>query len=118
MELISEEDMKNDKFIVHGDKFATICDLKYLDMIIPKGFLFDGVTIIAPFGFLFSNKDLNQGLEASCFHDFMCLHKDKYSRKQATKVLIDIWRDNGLENFKASIAKFAVNIYQWFKGWK
>lgn len=104
-------------FAVDGLKYVSLKPLEYKGIKIPKDFHFDGVTIIAPFGFLFSNKDLLQGLRASCFHDFMCQHKDIYSRKQATKILIEIWREDGLEEFKAVLVKFAVNVFQIMKGW-
>lgn len=104
-------------FLVVGEKYRTIKELKYKDIVVPKGFEFDGVTVKAPFTFLFSNKDLRQGIRASCFHDYMCQHKDKYKREYATNILVEIWQEDGLEDFKAWFVRWSVNLYQWFNGW-
>lgn len=106
------------KFGVKGLKYVTLKELHYDGITVPKGFEFDGVTVMAPFTLLFSNKDLRQGIRASCFHDWMCQHKDEYSREYATKVLVDIWKEDGLESLKAWFVKVCVNAYQWLKGWK
>ena len=105
-------------FLVVGEKYQTVVPLVYKGISVPKGFVFDGVTVKAPFTFLFSNKDLRQGIRASCFHDFMCRHKNQYSRKFATDILVKIWREDGLENWKAFFVRLSVNLYQWFNGWK
>lgn len=106
------------EFAVCDSNYVTLRDLQYQDIVVPKGFMFDGVTVKAPFIFIFSNKDLRQGIRASCFHDFMCQNKEKYSRKQATDLLVEIWKQDGLESFKSWIVRFSVNFYQWLKGWK
>ena len=105
-------------FGVKGLKYVTLKELHYDGITLPKGFEFDGVTVKVPFTLLFSNKDLRQGIRASCFHDWMCQHKNEYSREYATKVLVDIWKEDGLEDFKAWFVKVCVNAYQWLKGWK
>ena len=96
-------------FGINGDKYHTLVSLEYEGIKIPAGFEFDGVTVKAPFTFLFSNKDLRQGIRASCFHDWMCNHKDRYRRETAT---------DGLEAWKAWFVRWSVNLYQWLKGWK
>lgn len=105
-------------FGIVGIKYITLRVLEYKNISVPKGFEFDGVTVKAPFTLLFSNKDLRQGIRASCFHDYLCKHKDLYSRKYATEILIEIWRADGLNTFKAYIVKYSVNFFQWLKGWK
>lgn len=105
-------------FLVVGEKYRTIKELKYKDIVVPKGFEFDGVTVKAPFTFLFSNKDLRQGIRASCFHDYMCQHKDKYKREYATDILVEVWQEDGLEKWKSYLVRLAVNVYQWFNGWQ
>lgn len=112
------ENNKKPEFAVVGINYITLKKITYRDIVIPKGFVFDGVTLPAPFTMLFSNKDLRQGIKASCFHDFMCRHKDKYGRKEATDILIELWREAGLDELKAQIAKVSINIYQFLKGWK
>ena len=92
--------------------------LRYKDIIVPEGFIFDGVSVKAPLSFLFSNKDLIQGIRASCLHDYLCQHKDIYSRKYATNILVDVWVEDGLEKWKAWFVRWSVNLYQWLKGWK
>ena len=106
-------------FAVYGINYVTLRDLEYDGVIVPKGYVFDGVTVKAPFTFIFSNKDLRQGIKASCFHDWICLHKSEYSRKYATDLLVNLWKRDGLNSFKSFIVKISVNFYQFFKGgWK
>jgi len=105
-------------FGIYQNKYVTLRPIKYKNIEIPSGFIFDGVSISSPFTILFSNKDLRQGIRASCFHDWLCQHKNKYSRKYATKILVDIWREDGLDNIKSTIAGICVNLYQWWSGWK
>ena len=85
---------------------------------VPKGFIFDGVTVKAPFTAIFSNKDLRKGIRASCFHDWMCKHKQDYRRSYATGVLVKLWHENGLGAVKAGIVYICVEAYQLFKNWK
>lgn len=106
-------------FAVVGINFVTLKDIKYGDIIVPKGYVFDGVTAKAPFTFIFSTKDLRQGIRASCFHDWICQNKKNYTREYSTKVLVDIWKQDGLNKYKAFIVKISVNVYQFFRGgWK
>lgn len=105
-------------FGISGIDYITLCPLEYKNIKIPAGFRFDGVTVKAPFTLLLSTKDLRQGIRASCFHDYLCRHKDIYSRKYATDILVEIWRADGLNKFKAYIVKISVNFFQWLKGWK
>ena len=107
------------EFGISGLNYITLKQLKYDNIAVPKGFEFDGVTVKAPFTFLFSSKDLRKGIKASCFHDYMCKHKSEYTREYATNVLVEIWQQDGLSPLKALIVKGAVNIFQLFKGgWK
>lgn len=103
-------------FAVYGINYVTLRDLDHDGVIVPKGYVFDGVTLKAPFTFIFSNKDLRQGIKASCFHDYMCKHKSEYTREYATNVLVEIWQQDGLSPLKALIVKGAVNAFQLFKG--
>lgn len=104
------------EFGISGLNYKTLKQLKYDNIVVPKGFEFDGVTVKAPFTLLFSSKDLRKGIKASCFHDYMCKHKEQYTRKYATKVLVDLWRKEGLNRYKAYIVKVCVNAYQMIKG--
>lgn len=106
-------------FEINGLNYITTEELQYDGIIIPKGFEFDGVTVKAPFTLLFSNKDLRQGIRASCFHDWLCQHKSDYTREYSTNVLVDIWRQDGLNYWKSVFVKVSVNVYQYFVGgWK
>lgn len=106
-------------FAVYGINYVTLKDMEYDGIKVPKGYVFDGVTARAPFTFLFSTKDLRQGIRASCFHDWICEHRAEYTREYATDVLVDIWRKEGLNRYKAYIVKICVNVYQMIKGgWK
>ena len=98
--------------------YCTIKPLMYKGIKVPAHFVFDGVTVKAPFTLIFSNKDLRKGIKASCFHDWMCKHKDLYRRKQATKILVELWKENGLSTWKCWIVYICVEIYQLFNGWK
>ena len=106
-------------FAVYGINYDTLRDVEHDSVIVPKGYVCDGVTVKAPFTFIFSNKDLRKGIRASCFHDWLCEHRSQYTREYATKVLVDIWKQDGLNGYKAFIAKISVNVYQFFRGgWK
>lgn len=106
-------------FAVYGINYVTLRDLEHDSVIVPKGYVFDGVTAKAPFTFIFSTKDLRQGIRASCFHDWICQNKKNYTREYSTKVLVDIWKQDGLNKYKAFIVKISVNVYQFFRGgWK
>lgn len=106
-------------FAVYGINYVTLRDLEHDSVIVPKGYVFDGVTVKAPFTLLFSTKDLRQGVRASCFHDWLCEHREEYTREYATDMLVDIWKQDGLNGYKAFIAKISVNVYQFFTGgWK
>lgn len=104
--------------LYRDNNFVTIKPLVHKGIRIPSGFVFDGVTVRAPFTFIFSNKDLRKGIIASCFHDWMCRRKETYKRKEATKVLIDLWKKEGLPTWKCWIVYLFVEIYQICKGWK
>lgn len=106
------------QFGIYQDKYVTLEPLKHKEIEIPSGFVFDGVSVKAPFSIIFSNKDLRQGIRASCFHDWLCQHKNEYSRQYATKILVEIWKEDGLEPYKAKLVGAAVNLYQRLKGWK
>lgn len=106
-------------FAVYGINYVTLHDIEHEGIKIPRGYVFDGVTVRAPFTFIFSNKDLRKGIRASCFHDYMCQNKKDYTRKFATDILVDLWRKEGLNRYKAYIVKICVNVYQMIKGgWK
>lgn len=107
------------EFGVKDIHYITLKKMEYKGVIVPKGFEFDGITVKAPFTFLFSNKDLRRGIKASCFHDYMCKHRENYSRTFATNILVDLWRESGLNIVKAFIVKISVNVFQYFRGgWK
>lgn len=105
-------------FAVFGNDYVTLKKLQYQDIEIPAGFIFDGVTVKAPFTFIFSNKDLRKGIKASCFHDWLCQHKKQYSRTFSTKILVDLWRKNGLGRIKAGLVFIFVELYQICRGWR
>lgn len=83
--------------------YVTKENLVFRNIVVPKGFIFDGVTVKAPFTLLFSNKDLRQGVLASCVHDYMCRNKDKWDRNYATRTLVSLWILDGLSPIKGAI---------------
>lgn len=98
--------------------YVTRENLVFRNIVVPRGFVFDGVTVKAPFRFIFTNDELRRGIRASCFHDYMCKHKLQYRRSYATQILCECWRRDGLPQFKTLIVKWCVNFYQSFiKGW-
>lgn len=105
-------------FAVVDNNYITLRNLQHGNVAVPKGFVFDGVTVKAPFTVIFSNKDLRRGIKASCFHDWMCKHKQDYRRKYATQVLVDLWKQNGLGKIKAGIVYICVELYQICHGWR
>ena len=42
----------------------------------------------------------------------MCRHKEKYKRKEATKILVSLWIDAGLPKWKGYIVYIFVELYQ------
>lgn len=104
------------EFGVKDIHYITLVPIRHEKVYVPVGFEFDGVTVKAPFTFLFSNRDLRKGIKASCLHDFMCKTKQCWDRKYATNVLVDEWCDAGLSKWKGFIVKICVNIYQAIKG--
>lgn len=109
--------MMQESFKVTKQGYQTTREMTYLSVTVPEGFVFDGITIKRPWGILFSNIDLFNGLRAAAFHDYMCKNKEHYRRSFATDVLVAIWREDGLCKSKACIVKFCVNLFQRFKGW-
>ena len=106
-------------FSICGINYVTRRDIEYDGIKVPQGYVFDGVTVKAPFTVIFNSEDLRRGLRASCFHDWLCEHRSEYKRKYATKVLVDLWRANKLGPIKAKIVSICVNVYQLFRGgWK
>lgn len=93
-------------------------DVRYKEIFIPKGFIFDGVTLKFPYSFFFSSKDIYKGIRAALVHDYMCKNKNIYNRKRATDILIEMWLEDELPLWKALFIKPAVNLYQFLKGWK
>lgn len=117
--IVNNKILKDLDFAVYKTNYITLRVLYYDNIIVPKGYIFDGVTVKPPFTIIFSNKDLRQGIRASCFHDWLCNHKSEYELKYATNILVNIWREDGLNIFKSFIVKFFVNLFQIFKGgWK
>lgn len=106
-------------FGIKGLNYITLRKLKYDNIVIPKGFEFDGVTLKAPFTIIFSTDDLMKGIYASCFHDYMCKNRQNYTLKYSTDVLVKLWKKEGLNPFKCFLVKTFVNIFQFFRGgWK
>jgi hypothetical protein len=99
-------------------KYVTLRRIINYEMSIPAGFEFDGVTVKAPFTFIFSNKNLRQGIRASCFHDWMCLDKKTFGRREATEILVSMWCADGLSPFKGWVVSIFVNAFQRLKGWR
>lgn len=105
------------EFMVIDDAYITIKELVYKDIVIPKGYMFDGLTIWIPFTMFFGTQDIRRGIKASCFHDWLCDNRQNYTMTEATKILIELWK--GLSPFQAFLVKISVNIYQFFRsGWK
>lgn len=62
-------------FAVFGNDYVTLKKLQYQDIEIPAGFIFDGVTVKAPFTFIFSNKDLRKGIKAWLVYIFVEMYQ-------------------------------------------
>lgn len=122
--IISYPSMKRLCFAIYSlTKFVTTENLSFRNIIVPKGFVFDGVSLPWFVMFLFTHNELKRGIRASCFHDWMCENKDKFSRREATKILYDIWKQDGLGRnlitiWKPWVVYVFVEIYQICKGWR
>lgn len=103
--------------------YVTLRDLTFKNVTVPKGYIFDGITAKAPFTVIFSNDDLRNGIKAACFHDYLCDNKNLCRRKEATTILINLWKQDGLgrkwyNSWKPWLVYVCVEIYQIMKGWK
>ena len=67
---------------------------------------------------IFSQKNLRNGVRASCFHDYCCENKSKFGRRESTKLLCDLWKKDGLGKVKSFLVYVFVEAYQMGKGWK
>ena len=107
------------------DTFALTKDGKYItkkemaeeNVMVPKHFKFDGITLKQPYAFFFTPKDLRQGRIAAAFHDYMCENKSLFKRKHATHILLKLWKRYGLSSWKAPLIYVCVELYQIGKGW-
>ncbi|MDD4556206.1 MAG: DUF1353 domain-containing protein [Alphaproteobacteria bacterium] len=112
-------------FAVYDEKhYVTMKDLTFRNVTVPKGFIFDGVSVPWFVTWLFTHNDLKRGIMAAAFHDFMCENKDKFSRREATSILMKLWKQAGLGSrwytaFKPWLVYCFVEAYQMTqKGWK
>ena len=111
-------------FAVYDEKhYVTMKDLKFRNVTVPKYFIFDGVSVPWFAMFLFTHNELKRGIMASAFHDFMCENKDKFKRREATSILIKLWKQAGLgshwyTSWKPWLVYISVELYQMAKGWK
>ncbi|MFV0626400.1 MAG: DUF1353 domain-containing protein [Alphaproteobacteria bacterium] len=118
--LISYPSLNNLDIAVYDEKhYVTMKNLTFRDVTVPKGFVFDGVSVPWFTTFLFTHNDLKRGIMASAFHDFMCENKDKFSRREATSILMKLWKQSGISSCKAVVIYVCVEAYQMTqKGWK
>lgn len=116
--------IKNLLFAVFDEtNYVNLEEITFRKISVPKGFVFDGVSIPWFVMWMFSHNDLKRGIKAACFHDFMCEHKDIYQRREATAILLKLWKNAGLGNrwytaWKPWVVYLFVEIYQMMKGWK
>ena len=95
-------------------KFITTRDICFEGVEVPKGFIFDGVTAPFPVSLFFTAHDYRKGIEASCYHDWMCKNKTKYKRKHSTHILIKLWKKNGLASWKQWGTYIFIELFQMF----
>ena len=126
-ELINFPVINSLDFAVFDEKqYVTLRDLTFGDITVPKGFIFDGISV--PWGvmWMFTHNELKRGIRAACFHDFMCEpeNRGRYKRKEATSILLKLWKKAGLGNrwytsWKPYVVYIAVELYQMRQGgWK
>ena len=107
-----------------GTSYVALRDVRYCDRVrVPKRFVFDGVSVPWFCMFLFSHDDLKRGVYAACLHDYMCVHKDRFKRREATEILVRAWKDSGLGSrwytaWKPFLVFASVELYKWANGWK
>ncbi len=111
-------------FAVYGrKKYITLDKLSRQGVKVPAGFVFDGVSVPWFVMWMFTHNELKEGIEAACVHDFMCGHKEKYRRREATSILLKLWKNAGLgerwyTSWKPWVVYAFVELYQISKGWK
>lgn len=83
------------------------------EVIIPQYEASDGPTLNWLTRIFFSNREYVMGAEAALVHDYMCRHKELYSRRVSSKMLRDIWISCGLNKIKGWLVYFLVDFYQF-----
>lgn len=122
--IVSYPVIKSLDFGVYDEKrYVSLRKRTFRNVTVPEGFLFDGISIPWFVMFLFTHNELKKGLQAACFHDFMCENKGVYRRREATSVLLKLWKNAGLGNrwymaWKPWVVYCFVEIYQICKGWR
>ena len=109
--------------VYKATKYITLHLWTFRNINVPEGFVFDGVSVPWFATFLFTHNDLKRGIMASAFHDFMWENKDKFKRREATSILIKLWKQAGLgsrwyTSWKPWVVYISVELYQMAKGWK
>ena len=116
--------MKNDKSFgkisVRADGwFVVLEDIDFGDVVVPKGFDYDGPSSPSMCVPLIGKRMFIKGVYCSCKHDYQHRHKEKYPRKQATKDLVNLWQRAGLPKWQGKLVYVFVELYcRFILKWK
>ncbi|WP_265658590.1 DUF1353 domain-containing protein [Francisella philomiragia] len=104
--------------LVNGDDRVVYQDFRYKDIVVPKGFVFNGNSIPRLFRWFLGKYEY---LEASCIHDYLYDTKSnhlKKSKKQADTIYINIIIRLSTKSSKSYITlklkKIRANIIYFF----
>lgn len=80
---------------------------------IPKDFKSDGATITMKLAKFIIGCEHNPLFFPSVLaHDYMCCHKDRYSRKFASDVMLQLLLKRGVPKWKSYLMYYCVELYQ------
>lgn len=112
-------------YAVYDEKrYVSLRKRTFRNVTVPEGFVFDGVSVPWFVMWMFTHNELKRGMRASCFHDFLCENRGQCKRKEATSILLKLWKEDGLgkrwyTSWKPWIVYIFVELYQMKQGgWK
>lgn len=97
---------------------TAVIKTKYGNYILKKDDITDGVSVPKGLTGFFTAKELMAGLRAACVHDQYCKKKKEGKRREASEILVELWKEDGLPKWKAWFVFWGVEIVQRCKGWK
>ena len=86
-------------------------DFSYGDIVVPKGFVCDGASIPRIFWTVVGSP-YDRFLFAAVIHDWMCVNKEDYTRKEADNTFLECMTELGIKTWRRDIMWRAVSLLQ------